>query len=137
MAQNPDERFATAADFRDALRRLGRVEGSVFEWEPPQSETESASVQTGETTVVKSGGMISPRKIGQHAIVTIFVVLLVAFGVFCHYYPWKLPAAAIQESVGRYSPNDPPMVVRSATIEGSRSNQTGNQKSSPGRKRIS
>jgi hypothetical protein len=30
---------------------------------------------------------------GAHALAAAFVILLTAFGVFCRYYPWRLPAA--------------------------------------------
>jgi len=30
---------------------------------------------------------------GAHALAAAFVILLTAFGVFCRYYPWRLPEA--------------------------------------------
>jgi hypothetical protein len=36
-------------------------------------------------------------RLGPHAIAALFVILIAAFGVFCRYYPWKLPPAQAQE----------------------------------------
>jgi eukaryotic-like serine/threonine-protein kinase len=43
MAQNPDDRYATAADFREALRRVGRID---------------------DTTIVRTDGTVSPAALG-------------------------------------------------------------------------
>jgi hypothetical protein len=31
-------------------------------------------------------------RLGIHAVAAVFLILLAAFGVFCSYYPWKIPA---------------------------------------------
>jgi serine/threonine protein kinase len=93
MAQNPDERYRSATEFREALRRIGRVEvTSDLEFVVCPSEFESTVVETGETTIVRSGKVAPTVRLGSHVIAAIFVILLTAFGVFCRYYPWKLPA---------------------------------------------
>ena len=99
MAQNPDERYRSATEFREAIRRVGRAEDtSEFELVSCSSEFESSTVETGETTIVGSVRVAPTAKLGSHAIAAIFVILLTAFGVFCNYYPWLLPPPA-QESV--------------------------------------
>ena len=99
MAQNPDERYGSAKEFREALRRLGRVEDTLeVELVACPSEVESTTVRTGEMTIVRSVRMSSTARLGSHAIAAIFVILLTAFGVFCNYYPWKLPPTAVEQS---------------------------------------
>jgi serine/threonine protein kinase len=99
MAQNPDERYASAADFREALRQVGRVGGADVEYVVHQTEIDSTVMETDEVTIVRSIRLAETRRLGSHAIAAIFVILLAAFGVFCSYYPWKLPPASIQQSV--------------------------------------
>jgi hypothetical protein len=38
--------------------------------------------------------MSSTGRLGSHAAAAVFVILLAAFGVFCSYYPWKIPATS-------------------------------------------
>lgn len=145
MAQNPSERFASAAEFREALHRLGRVDVPTLRDENGDSfHLETAAPATGETTVVRVvaakiipemgelgqresivfgdvlgltgavgieesveineisfDGMEAPAeglldsKRGSHAITALFVFLIVAFGFFCRYYPWKTPSASV------------------------------------------
>jgi serine/threonine protein kinase len=129
MAQNPDERYGSATEFREALACLGRVESSSdVELVAHPSEFESTTVETGETTIVRSVRVAPTARLGSHAIGALFVILLLAFGVFCRYYPWKLPPTTGQGSIktkatsileiGEPAPND-----------GSRSNRARNQKS--------
>ena len=97
-AQNPDERYAAAVEFREAHRRVGRVDGPEVEYLVSNARVDSSVVETGETTIVRRAPMSATRKAGAHAIAALFVILLTAFGVFCRYYPWKLPPIAMQES---------------------------------------
>src|SRR6266849_5347037 len=98
MAQNPDERFRSATEFREALRRVGRVgQVSEVEFVAHQAPVE-IGIETGDTTFVRSGRESSTSRLGSHAIAAVFVIMLAAFGVFCRYYPWKLPATAVPES---------------------------------------
>jgi len=101
MAQNPDERYRSATEFREALRRIGRVEDKDVELVACASEVETTTVRTGETTIVRSVRPAPPpaRRLGTHAIAAMFVILLTAFGVFCRYYPWKLPPTTAQQSI--------------------------------------
>ena len=104
MAQNPDERYAGAVEFREALRRVGRVDGPEVEYLVSNARVDSSVVETGETTIVRRAPMSATRKAGAHAIAALFVILLTAFGVFCRYYPWKLPPIAMPESARHNSP---------------------------------
>jgi serine/threonine protein kinase len=91
MAQNPDERYGSATEFREALRRIGRVSASEVEYVAHHTEIDSTVVETGETTIVRSIRLAPTGRLGSHAIAAMFVILLTAFGVFCSYYPWKIP----------------------------------------------
>ena len=95
MAQNPAERYATAAEFREALRQIGRAEVEV-EYVERSSEVESTVEEKEETAVFRAPSPSSTGKLGSHALAALFVILLAAFGVFCNYYHWKIPAAAPQ-----------------------------------------
>src|SRR5437016_3618216 len=103
MAQNPDERYAGAVEFREALRRVGRVDGRGIEYLVCKTPVDSSFVETGETTVVRRAPVSAARRPGTHAITALFIILITAFGVFCRYYPWKLPPIAVQESARQNS----------------------------------
>jgi serine/threonine protein kinase len=91
MAQNPNERYATAAEFREALRQIGRVPAGDVEYSINHSEIVS-TVEGLED--LRSTRMSSTGRLGSHAAAAVFVILLAAFGVFCSYYPWKIPATS-------------------------------------------
>ena len=97
MAQNPDERYTSALEFREALRRVGRVDGPEIEYLVSNTPIDSLVVETGETTIVSRAPMSTTPRPGTHALAAVFVILLTVFGVFCRYYPWKLPPIAMQE----------------------------------------
>jgi serine/threonine protein kinase len=99
MAQNPDERYATAAEFRAALRQIGRVDAPDIEYEARPSEIDSVVVGIEETFLIRSARVSSTRRLGSHAVAAVFVMLLAAFGVFCSYYPWKVPPPTVQQSI--------------------------------------
>jgi hypothetical protein len=98
MAQNPDERYGSATEFREALRQIGRVSEADVECVVYHSEIDSTVVETGETTIVRSVRLAPTGRLGSHAIAAMFVILLTAFGVFCSYYPWKMPTTTVQQS---------------------------------------
>lgn len=97
MAQNPDERYATAVEFRQALRQIGRISQPSVEVVINETELDPAIVETDETVVAKCAEVSSSGRLVSHALAAVFVILLIAFGVFCSYYPWKMPPAAPQE----------------------------------------
>ncbi len=99
MAQNPAERYATAAEFREALRQIGRDDEVDVEYVVRDSEIDSTVVEIDETAMIGGVRGSSTGRLGSHALAALFVILLAAFGVFCSYYPWKIPAAALQPAV--------------------------------------
>jgi hypothetical protein len=78
MASDPHERYATANEFREALRRLGRVDefGTMSE----EEFAEGMAYLPPE-----------PPAARFRAIATVLVILLASFAVFCHYYQWRMP----------------------------------------------
>ena len=98
MAQNPDERYATAVEFRNALRQIGRVEPAALDFVARDSAIDSTVVDNGET-IISSVRVSSTGRLGSNAIAAVFVILLAAFGVFCSYYPWKIPTPTIQQAI--------------------------------------
>ncbi|PYS24862.1 MAG: hypothetical protein DMF72_03655 [Acidobacteria bacterium] len=88
MQQNPNARYGSAREFREALRRIGRVTEPVSELAAAFAAFESTDFE--DITVLAAPRVSKTSRRGAHAIAA-FVILLVAFGVFCRYYPWKLP----------------------------------------------
>jgi serine/threonine protein kinase len=99
MAQNPAERYATAAEFRDALRQIGRAGEVEVEYVIRPAESEPMVEEKEEISMSRAPDASSTRKLGSHALAALFVILLAAFAVFCNYYPWKIPAPAPQTMV--------------------------------------
>jgi hypothetical protein len=85
-------------------------------------------VETGETTIVRSIRLAPTGRLGSHAIAAMFVILLTAFGVFCSYYPWKIPP--VQQST--YTNAESVLPASSGELRRNadrRSNRARNQKS--------
>jgi len=94
MAQNPEERYGSAGEFREALRRLGRVEDVTdLEYVIHQPSIDANIPEAGATTLVKSVSTVSSGRLGPRTVSALFVILISTFGVFCRYYPWKIPPA--------------------------------------------
>jgi serine/threonine protein kinase len=102
MAQNPNDRYATAVEFREALRQIGRVEGEI-EYVANQPEVASTEVETTDPSVVDSVDLVSTSRLRPHTLAAVFVILLAAFGVFCSYYPWKIPSAPPAKAISTSS----------------------------------
>jgi serine/threonine protein kinase len=102
MAQNPNDRYATAVEFREALRQIGRVENQDTEYVTRRSGTEP-EVKTNDLSVVQSASLITNGRVGTPVLATIFVILLAAFAVFCSYYPWKVPSATPSQATSTNS----------------------------------
>lgn len=99
MAQNPAKRYETAAEFREALRRLGRVSDFDFNFAFTTPADEQGENETGETTVVRPHLTTRrQRPAASRAVAALFAVLFVGFGVFCCFYQWKLPVNFAQRS---------------------------------------
>lgn len=99
MAQNPNERYASAGEFREALRRLGRIDEAT-------STNVTADPRDDYTLVAVPGEIevsIHPISrnpgLGPRALASLFIILISAFGVFCNFYPWRMPPAAAQDQV--------------------------------------
>src|SRR5258708_737625 len=87
MAQNPDERYGSASEFREALRRLGRVdevpEVELVVHHTPIEATVVESPETGDTTLVASSvRMGATGRLGSPAIAAGFVQQSAAL---CHF----------------------------------------------------
>lgn len=94
MAQNPADRYATAAEFRDALSRLGRTEvNEGLEFVAHKAPIEATVVEVNNEIVAAAIQVRMISRAGAHALAAAFVILLTAFGVFCRYYQWRLPEA--------------------------------------------
>lgn len=95
MAQNPADRYATAAEFREALSRLGRAEvNEGLEFVAHKAPIEASVVEINNEIVAAAVQVRLISRAGAHALAAAFVILLTAFGVFCRYYPWRMPEAA-------------------------------------------
>jgi len=81
MAPDPSERYRTANEFREALRRLGRIDES--------EKTE---------TYLEPGLAMRGSRLGSHAIAAMLLIVLASFAVFCRYYQWKKPAMEFPET---------------------------------------
>jgi serine/threonine protein kinase len=131
MAQNPDERFGSATEFREALRRLGRVDGvpevELVVHHAPIEATIVEIVETGDTTLVASSVRIGALgRLRSHAIAAVFVIMLLAFGVFCACYPWKLPLPVRAEISAHQLP-----ILSESVVQGARMGTTAVRKPRP------
>src|SRR5258708_15151889 len=77
MAQNPDERYRSAAEFREALRRLGRVDGvpevEVVLHPAPIEATVVEILEMGDTTLMASSVRTGATgRMGSPAIAAVF-----------------------------------------------------------------
>jgi serine/threonine protein kinase len=106
MAQNPNERYASAIEFREALRCVGRTdEMHEIEIVANSAPVESTILEIGETTFVRGVHHRADARRPGPAIAALFVILIATFGIFCRYYPWKLPPAQPQsQTVVQKSP---------------------------------
>jgi serine/threonine protein kinase len=98
MAQNPNERYATAGEFRESLRRLGRVDNPLTDEPADSSAIPYIEYPERDTTVIASA--IEPSgysRFASHVIAALLIILLASFGVFSRYYKWKMPATVTQE----------------------------------------
>ena len=89
MEQNPHERYRSAMDFREALRRLGRNDQNRGLELVTDVPIRAKIAEAGEGTLFSANHLASQS--GSRAPTVTVMILLAAFGVFCYYYPWKLP----------------------------------------------
>src|SRR5262249_7296174 len=85
MAPDRNDRFASANEFREALRRLGRVDDATIH--PSYGSTPNSDTnEERDTTVVWRQ---QPSRIASYLMAALIVILLASFGVFCRYYQWR------------------------------------------------
>ena len=99
MAQNPDERYANAGEFREALRRVGRIDETTSTKVTADRSDDYTFVAVPGEIEVSIHPISSQPRLGPRALASIFIILISAFGVFCNYYPWRMPPAAAQDQV--------------------------------------
>jgi serine/threonine protein kinase len=89
MAQKPEERYATAAEFREALRRMGRTNSAVGILREATHEVGNTSAQPVETPPLKMALVVSARRFGPGAVTAVLVVLvMVAAGILYGSQRW-------------------------------------------------
>ena len=97
LAQNPNHRYASAVEFREAIRRVGRTEMvNEVEIVPHRGSIDATVVQSGETTLLARTRIAAWSRLDALSTTAVFLLVLTAFSVFCRYYPWNLPADASQ-----------------------------------------
>ncbi len=80
MAQRSEDRFATAAEFREALRRMGRTkfipadEGTATRIKAAKSDT-SIDKNSNEHTIVKMQMVASARRFGPGAMTAVLILI--------------------------------------------------------------
>src|SRR5712664_2510078 len=121
MAQNPDERYGSATEFREALRRVGRVDGvpevELVVHDAPIEASVVEIVETGDTNLVASSVRTrATGRLGSPALAVLFVIMLVAFGAFCRYYPWKVPLPERAEISAHQLPNLSESAIQGARV---------------------
>jgi serine/threonine protein kinase len=95
MEQNPHQRFRTALEFREALRRVGRIQDDEeIEFVAHPAAVNNNFADSDDTTLLAAPLKESRSRPATRRIVAMLVILIAAFVVFCRYYPWKLPEAA-------------------------------------------
>ena len=106
MAQNPNQRYAGAVEFRDALRRVGRTQfREEFEIVSHLGVIDATVVECGESALLARTLNARWSRLRSHALRAAFLLVLAAFGVFCRYYPWKIPSPTNEVGVARSNPN--------------------------------
>jgi serine/threonine protein kinase len=96
MAQNPEHRYRSAAEFREALRRIGRRAPSRQNYQPYPSGSVLFSEVADELEMFQSFHT-SPSRKSNPAVVTsvVLFLMMVAAAIFYAYPQWrKAPAAA-------------------------------------------
>jgi len=86
MAQQPQHRYESAAAFREALRRVGRVRNSEQPGSDGPQESDRAIHTAPETTVFKSYLEASPRAKSNTPMLVVLLVLLTAVAAAVYTY---------------------------------------------------
>ena len=122
MAQNSEERYATATDFREALRRLGKAANDRTQ---TKRETVEKVVETETTKLPRPRGDInlamvaSARRFGPAGLTAVlFVICAVATGVIYAVPNWLTSAAAVTPMATEVA--TPPGLTATRKVERSR-----------------
>jgi serine/threonine protein kinase len=121
MTQNPDERYASAAEFREVLRGIGRSNNPLNELRPSNQQfAELPAIAGGDdTTIGGTDEIIWRRALSPGASAAVVIILIFAFAVFCRYYTWKLPPAPPNDgNAGPAAAGQTAHANQSATSEG-------------------
>ncbi|MEK6279195.1 MAG: protein kinase [Acidobacteriota bacterium] len=105
MAQRSEDRFANAAEFREALRRMGRTRQDEFKVRSPfrlKSGEPQANPEANDPTVMKMAMVASARRFGPGAMTAVLItVATLALGLWYGSQQWfkssnrlQMPAAA-------------------------------------------
>ncbi len=126
MAQNPDERYASAAEFREVLRGVGRSDRPfAMKHSDDHLEDQPALAGFDDITIVRMDEIVYRERLHRRAGAAAAIILLTAFAVFCRYYSWNLPPTPDKDEISvPASPERPaPASQMRATSEGHRSKQ--------------
>jgi hypothetical protein len=105
MAQKPEDRYASAGEFREALRRMGRTNSAIGIVSKATPKSENPSAQPAETPALKMAMVVSARRFGPGAATAVLVVLLmVAAGIFYGSQGWFDAPRAVAEAAPATSP---------------------------------
>src|SRR5712692_6640260 len=114
---------ATAAprSFAKRFAGLGRVDGvpevELVVHDAPIEASVVEIVETGDTTLVASSVRTrATGRLGSPAIAALFVIMLVAFGAFCRYYPWRVPLPERAEISAHQLPNLSESAIQGARV---------------------
>jgi serine/threonine protein kinase len=124
MEQNPHERYRSAMDFREALRRLGRNDPNRREFVAHPDPIRATIAEGGNGTSFSTDH--GARQSGSRATTVIIMMLLAAFATFCCYYPWKLPEMPATDAL-RKSASVTPSQSRSTIGNSLDSDKSGNR----------
>jgi serine/threonine protein kinase len=126
LAQNPDERYASAREFREVLRGVGRS-ARPFAMKHSDHHLEDRPGMSGvdDTTIAWTDEIVLRGRLSPVASTAVVIILLTAFAVFCRYYSWNLPPTPDKDEISvPASPEQPaPASQMRATSEGHRSKQ--------------
>ena len=126
MAQNPDERYASAAEFREVLRGVGRNDRPfAMKRSDDHLEDRPAIAGSDDTTVGRGDEIVCRERLRPRASAAAAIILLSGFGVFCRYYSWNLPPTPHRDEISVLASTGQPAHTNQvrATSEGHRSKQ--------------
>ncbi|MDQ2938872.1 MAG: serine/threonine protein kinase [Acidobacteriota bacterium] len=102
MAQKPEDRYATASEFREALRRIGRISSApVGSAREVSHESGNTSARPAEAAALKMAMVVSAKRFGPEAVTAVLVlVVLVAGGILYGSQRWFDSPRAVAAEAG-------------------------------------